>query len=123
MEKEKILKEDILQDILSTALGTTEPEAVEIIPAPAVEAALEDKDDITLDDIETGVKGLIVNAIQEKWQVIDTYNSYIVTLKNENVNQEIIDVFSSILDKELSSVSDLQKCLSNVDKQVEDNLE
>lgn len=123
MEKEKILKEDILQDILSTALGTNEPEAVEIIPAPAVEAALEDKDDITLDDIETGVKGLIVNAIQEKWQVIDTYNSYIVTLKNENVNQEIIDVFSNILDKELSTVSDLQKCLSNVDKQVEDNLE
>lgn len=113
MEKEELLNTNILDN--ETAVVEEPAAADQIIEVPELE--------VTEENINDGIKGILVDAIQQKWQNVSDCNSYIATLGSmEDVNASAIEAFNKILEDELYHISLLQNELSKLDEIVDNNL-
>lgn len=71
-------------------------------------------------DSSNGVADLLINAINDEWEAISTYNSLISTLVDLGGYDKMIDVINDIAKEENKHVGQLQECLKEVSANTEE---
>lgn len=75
-------------------------------------------DEPTEEDETSAVNGLLTDAIQDTWAAIDTYNSYITTLRameNDELSS-LIETLENIRSRFKDNLADLEKQLLQFDE-------
>lgn len=105
-----ILNEDLFDDVDSFIVPEIEIEPIKI----------EDTNKETPEGIDIGVSNLLINAINDEWETIASYNDIIANLQN---HEDMIPVIQDIVAEENKHVGQLQKILLQISPNVSNILQ
>jgi len=108
------------EELNNTIIGERDHDSDFFLPTSDDKVYLDEPTD---EETKNGIYGLLVDAIQNSWDKIDRYNSYIATVNEEDPSNTIVlQTLQEILDGELINVSRLMGLLTHVDESTADNL-
>lgn len=88
---------------------------------------LEDIEEVITPEIKDLQAGTLVSSlIKSEWDLVDLYNSILITMQGENIPAEVDEILNEIIVDQYKNIGQLEKCLQVINKaslQIEDGKE